>query len=337
MAAHSLLIAFSAVSVLTLQAAESPKIEARKTPVITKDGLRFRDLNKNGVLDPYEDWRLRVDRRIADLISHMSPEEKVGLMIHSSLSGFTGPNGEVLGIPAAGGRGGAGRGAAGGSTPNRTFQGRPNQNNVETMGSANPTQLVAERNIRYILVRPNAGEAPEVTAKFHNGLQEMAESSRLGIPIVFSTDPRHSGGRGGSGKPVISQWPEQLGLAAPRDPELVRQFGQIAAKELRAIGIQCVLGPMADIATEPRWNRISGTFGEDADLNAALIRAIVEGYQGKQLGPQSVMTVTKHFPGDGPGQSVRPPPDPVPRRARGRHRRDDGRLLHPGGPRHARH
>jgi beta-glucosidase len=300
MAAHSLLIAFSAVSVLTLQAAESPKIEARKTPVITKDGLRFRDLNKNGVLDPYEDWRLRVDRRIADLISHMSPEEKVGLMIHSSLSGFTGPNGEVLGIPAAGGRGGAGRGAAGGSTPNRTFQGRPNQNNVETMGSANPTQLVAERNIRYILVRPNAGEAPEVTAKFHNGLQEMAESSRLGIPIVFSTDPRHSGGRGGSGKPVISQWPEQLGLAAPRDPELVRQFGQIAAKELRAIGIQCVLGPMADIATEPRWNRISGTFGEDADLNAALIRAIVEGYQGKQLGPQSVMTVTKHFPGDGP-------------------------------------
>ena len=155
--------------------------------------------------------------------------------------------------------------------------------------------------MRWILVRPNAGEAPEITAKFHNGLQEMAEASRLGIPLVFSTDPRHGAGRGAAdAKPVISQWPDQLGLAAARDPELVRQFGQIAARELRAIGIQVVLGPMADVATEPRWNRISGTFGEDANLNATLIKAIVEGFQGKQLGPESVMTVTKHFPGDGP-------------------------------------
>ena len=117
------------------------------------------------------------------------------------------------------------------------------------MGSANPTQLIAERHIRYILVRPNAGESPDITAKFHNGLQEMAEASRLGIPIVFSTDPRHGAGRGGrrrAQRQSISQWPDQLGLAVARDPELVRQFGQIAAKELRAIGIQCLLGPMAD-------------------------------------------------------------------------------------------
>jgi beta-glucosidase len=289
-----------AAPLLAVHAADQPKIEARKAPVITKDGLRFRDLNKNGVLDPYEDWRLPVEQRVADLISRMTPDEKTGLMIHSSLAGFTGPNGEVLGLPAAGGRGGPRRGASPASNANRAFQGRANQNNVEPMGSANPSQLVVERNIRYILVRPNAGEPPEITAKFHNGLQEMAEASRLGIPIVFSTDPRHGAGRGSSGKPVISQWPDQLGLAAARDPELVRQFGQIAAKELRAIGIQCLLGPMADTATEPRWNRINGTFGEDANLNAALIKAFVEGFQGKQLGPGSAMTVTKHFPGDGP-------------------------------------
>jgi beta-glucosidase len=285
---------------LLVHAADQPNIQARKVQVITKDGLKFRDLNKNGTLDRYEDWRLPVDQRIADLVSKMTVEEKTGLMIHSSLAGFTGPNGEVLGLPAASGRGGAGRGAAPYSNVNRAFQGRANQNNVEPMGSANPNQLVVERNVRYILVRPNAGESPEITAKFHNGLQEMAEASRLGIPIVFSTDPRHGVGRGASGKPVISQWPDQLGLAAARDPELVRQFGQIAAKELRAIGIQCLLGPMADTATEPRWNRINGTFGEDANLNATLIKAIVDGFQGKQLGPESVMTVTKHFPGDGP-------------------------------------
>jgi beta-glucosidase len=293
------LVALVSLPVMLLQAADPPKVEARKAQVITKDGLKFRDLNKNGTLDRYEDWRLPVDQRVADLVSRMTPEEKTGLMIHSSLSGFTGPNGEVLGLPAGGPRGGPGRGGAPATGANRALQGRANQNNVEPMGSANPAQLVAERNIRYILVRPNAGEAPEITAKFHNGLQEMAEASRLGIPIVFSTDPRHGVGRG-TGKPVMSQWPDQLGLAVARDPELVLQFGQIAARELRAVGIQCLLGPMADVATEPRWNRINGTFGEDANLNATLIKAIVEGFQGKQLGPESVMTVTKHFPGDGP-------------------------------------
>lgn len=279
-----------------------PKIEARKAKVIEKDGLKFRDLNKNGALDRYEDWRLPLDQRIADLISKMTTEEKAGMMIHSSLSGFTGPNGEVLGLPAAGGRGGrgGGRGADAGAA-NRAFQGRANQNNVEPMGTANPNELIVDRNVRWILVRPNSGEAPEITAKFHNGLQEIAEASRLGIPLVFSTDPRHGAGRGAAdAKPVISQWPDQLGFAAARDPELVRQFGQIAARELRALGIQVLLGPMADTTTEPRWNRISGTFGEDANLNATLIKAIVEGFQGKQLGPESVMTVTKHFPGDGP-------------------------------------
>ncbi|MCX6538393.1 MAG: glycoside hydrolase family 3 C-terminal domain-containing protein [Acidobacteria bacterium] len=285
--------------------ATQPRIEGRKAPVMTVAGLKFRDLNKNGTLDRYEDWRLPVDQRVADLVAKMTVAEKTGLMIHSSLAGFTGPNGEVLGMPAAGGRGGAGRGGAASAPANRAFEGGPNPNNVEPTGSANPTQLITERHIRYILVRPNAGESPDITAKFHNGLQEMAEASRLGIPIVFSTDPRHGVGRGGAAgaapaKPTISQWPDQLGLAVARDPALVKQFGQIAAKELRAIGIQCLLGPMADTITEPRWNRINGTFGEDANLNATMIKAFVEGFQGKPLGPDSVMTVTKHYPGDGP-------------------------------------
>ncbi len=282
-----------------------PKVEARKAPVVTVAGLKFRDLNKNGRLDPYEDWRLPVDQRVADLVAKMTVEEKAGLMIHSSLAGFTGPNGEVLGLSAAGQRGGGARGGDA-APPNRAFEGGANPNNVEPMGSANPAQLVNERHIRYILVRPNAGELPDVTARFHNGLQEMAEASRLGIPIVFSTDPRHGvsrpapGASGAAARPTISQWPDELGLAVARDPEQVRRFGQVAARELRAIGIQCLLGPMADLITEPRWNRINGTFGEDPTLVTSLTRAIVEGFQGKQLGPESVMTVTKHFPGDGP-------------------------------------
>ena len=291
-----LMLSFTMMSAPAAQRA----IGSRKAQILTQNGLKFRDLNKNGVLDPYEDWRLPVEKRVADLVSRMTVEEKAGLMIHSSLSGFTGPNGEVLGLPA--GRGGAGgRGGTPPQSGNRAFQGKANPYNVEPMESANPEDLVIKRSVRWILVRPNTGEPPDITAKFHNGLQEMAEGTRLGIPIIFSSDPRHGGGRGAAdAKPVISQWPDQLGLAAARDTELVRQFGRIAAQELRALGIQCTLSPMADTTTEPRWTRINGTFGEDANLNATLIKAYVEGFQGRQLGPESVLTFTKHFPGDGP-------------------------------------
>ncbi len=282
--------------------ASQPKIGSRKAPTLSVNGLTFRDLNKNGTLDKYEDWRLPVDERVADLVSKMTVEEKAGLMIHASLAGFTGPNGEVLGLPAAPARAGAGRGAAGAGAPvNRAIQGRDNPNNVTPMDSPNPNETILKRNIRWILVRPNAAESPEITARYHNGLQEIAESSRLGIPLVFSSDPRHEARSGAAPvAPNISLWPGQLGLAAIGDEATTREFGRIAAQELRAIGIQCTLSPMADIASEPRWNRVPGTFGEDPAMVAKLTRAYIEGFQGKQLGPESVMTVVKHFPGDGP-------------------------------------
>jgi beta-glucosidase len=99
---------------------------------------------------------------------------------------------------------------------------------------------------------------------------------------------------------LISTWPDPLGLGAIGDPDVVRQFGRIAAREYRALGLHVTLAPMADVATEPRWNRINGTFGDDAALNARMVKAFVEGFQGRELGPESVMCVTKHWPGDGP-------------------------------------
>lgn len=280
----------------TAPAAErGPKVQARKAPLLTVDGLTFKDLNRNGVLDKYEDWRLPVEIRVADLVSKMTLEEKAGLMIHSSLMGFTGPGGVVLDAPPAPRPGGPA-----GFVP-------PRREGVEPMDRPNPAELILKRNVRWILVRPTPGEAPDTTARFHNGLQEMAESSRLGIPIAISSDPRHSsrsqvlpGQSTAATAANISLWPDQLGLGAIGDADATREFGRIAAQELRALGIQVTLGPMADVATEPRWNRISGTFGEDAERNAQLVAAYIEGFQGRRLGPESVMCVTKHWPGDGP-------------------------------------
>jgi len=146
-------------------------------------------------------------------------------------------------------------------------------------------------------------EDPQQVARWHNRLQELAASTPLGIPITVSTDPRHHftdnpGTAFNAG--AVSQWPEPLGLAALRSAELVQRFADIARQEYLALGFRLALHPQVDLATEPRWARIGATFGEDADLTAELAVAYVRGFQGPEVGPTSVSTMTKHFPGGGP-------------------------------------
>jgi len=145
--------------------------------------------------------------------------------------------------------------------------------------------------------------APRISAQWYNRLQALAESTRLGIPVTISSDPRHSFSNNEAANlyaAFCSQWPEPIGLAAVGDPQLVEQFGDIARQEYVALGIRVALHPMADLATEPRWARINGTFGEDAQLSAQLTAAYIRGFQGAALGPDSVACMTKHFPGGGP-------------------------------------
>lgn len=99
---------------------------------------------------------------------------------------------------------------------------------------------------------------------------------------------------------MLSQWPETLGFAALRSVELVRRFADVARREYVALGLRCALHPQIDLATEYRWARINGTFGEDANLTSELVKAYIQGFQGDALGPMSVSTMVKHFPGGGP-------------------------------------
>ncbi|MEZ0166981.1 glycoside hydrolase family 3 protein [Kineococcus sp. LSe6-4] len=144
---------------------------------------------------------------------------------------------------------------------------------------------------------------PAATARWQNEVQELARRTRLGIPVTFSTDPRNhftdnAGVAAAAGG--LSQWPEPLGLAALRSAELVERFADVARREYLALGLRVALHPQIDLATEPRWARIAGTFGEDADLTSELVRAYLRGFQTAQVGPGSVSTMTKHFPGGGP-------------------------------------
>jgi len=232
------------------------------------DGRRVRDLNGNGELDPYEDPRRPLEERVADLLARMTLEEKAGLMFQPAIG--IGPEGEVFDGPSP-------------------------------FGGDGTTRLITERHLNHfnIYATPDARRL----AEWHNSLQRLAEASRLGIPVTISSDPRHAFDENpatswASGS--FSQWPEPIGLAATGDEDLVRRFGEIARQEYRAVGIHVALHPMADVATEPRWARISGTFGEDFELVGRLTAAYIRGFQGDELGPASVACMTKHFPGGGP-------------------------------------
>ncbi len=239
-----------------------------EAPRLEQDGIFFRDLNKNGRLDPYEDPRRPIEERVEDLLSQMTLEEKAGMMFHTMI----------------------------GMNPDGTLVEQPGP-----MSPVETTRMVLTRKMNHFNMT-RAGKARE-TALWYNRLQKLAERSRLGIPVTISSDPRHAFSNNPAtsmGTEAFSQWPEPIGLAATRDEALVQQFGDIARQEYLALGIRAALHPMADLATEPRWARINGTFGEDAQLSARMVAAYIRGFQGETLGKDSVACMTKHFPGGGP-------------------------------------
>jgi beta-glucosidase len=258
-----------------------PVIGARVVATLQVDGLLFKDLNKNGKLDVYEDWRRPLAERADDLVAQMTIEEKAGLMVGPSLA--MGPGGTVREEPVFG---------------VNPFAGGP-----PGLVSPGTTDAITKRHLVQFINRTNT--EPRTMATWLNAVQAIAEGRRLGTPVLFVTNPRNHFGAGATfgiaeASAAFSQWPQTLGLAATRDAALVEEFARIAAQEYVAAGIRGAYSPTADVATEPRWGRFRETFGEDARLAADLIGALVRGFQGQTLGPDSVALTTKHFPGAGP-------------------------------------
>ncbi|MFF2569597.1 glycoside hydrolase family 3 protein [Streptomyces sp. NPDC058084] len=242
-------------------------------------------------MHPYQDPTRPVPDRVEDLLSRMTLEEKAGQLFHSMLT--MNPDGTPV---------------------------------TETDGSLLPLttpELVVERGLTHFNLLGSYG-AREM-AEWHNAVQEMAAGTRLGIPVSLSTDPRHAftdniGASFNAG--AFSAWPEALGLAAIRDPELVFRFADTVRREYLSVGFRTALHPQIDLTTEPRWARQSGTFGSDARLTSELVEAYVRGLQGPELGPDSVAAMVKHFPGGGPQKDGEDPHFP--------HGKDQ---IYPGGMR----
>jgi beta-glucosidase len=251
---------------------------------LTIDSLTFRDLNKNGSLDIYENIRYSTDERVNDLLSQMNLEEKAGLMFFPPVS----------------------------MKKDGTISEKPSLNDAFSLLAGGTSKMLFGKHINHFNIF--TGTDKKGMAIWYNNLQKLAERTRLGIPVTIASDPRNSF----SNNPLaaafagdFSMWPEPIGLAAIGDSMTTWEFGNIARQEYLAAGIRVSLHPAVDLATEPRWGRINGTFGEDASLSAKLTYAYIRGFQGDSLSATSVACMTKHFAGGGPQKEGIDPHFPV--------------------------
>ncbi|HEX8427594.1 glycoside hydrolase family 3 protein [Hymenobacter sp.] len=284
---------------------EQPVLGSRSIKILEVGGLKFKDLNKNGRLDKYEDWRLPAEARAQDLVARMSVAEKVGFMLISSTRlqndwAFEAPkskepitsqfNEEDL------------------VTSTNMFTRK--QLPVPIMTAAGTTKAVTQFHQRHFILRANV--SARTTAEWANRLQALCESQPLGIPAIVASNPRNhittAAAVGTSvGTTAFSKWPGELGLSAMRDLKLTREFADIARQEWAAVGLRKGYMYMGDLSTEPRWQRVDGTFGENAEWVAQMITQVVLGFQGPTLSPTSVALTTKHFPGGGAGEGGQDP------------------------------
>ena len=250
--------------------------------ILTVDGYAFKDLNRNGELDVYEDWRKSVEERAADLASQMTIEQICGLMLYSSAV------------------------------------------TVDSVGfTSKVNKCLKEDFIRHMLV--SAVKDARTAAMWSNKVQAYCEGASLGIPSNNSSDPRnYTNGKANTsaynpepdgefdpdGSNNISKWPREIGLGATFDPELVGQFGKIAAAEYRAMGLTTALSPQIDITSEPRWRRFYGSFSESPELSRAMAQTYCDAFQTTAgakngWGNESVNCMVKHWPGGGSGEGGR--------------------------------
>lgn len=225
------------------------------TAILDVDGLKFKDLNNNGALDPYEDWREDVDVRIKDLYDQMTLEEKAGLFYHVNTCG------NPQGVDFADSR-----------YMFSTESTVPDEN--ATFASKSMWYYINELQITSHLDNTNGTPQEQVT--YHNAMQALAEDTRLGIPVVISNDRQYNAWGG-----MIDTAHDAFGAA--NDLELAEKLWTQYSLESRAVGIHVVLHPYGQELGS--WN------GEDPEYAGNMTKAEVNAIQ-VEGGTEACM---KHF------------------------------------------
>ena len=286
----------------TVNKKSQPFLGYKTVQILNLEGFQFKDLNKNGKLDKYEDWRLSNDARAKDLLTKMSVEDKVGFMLISTSRLKSERSAQINAETDNTIKPSSDLNEEDQVSTTNIFNRKPLA--VPMMSSVGATKGITKFHLRHFIFRANVNA--RLTAEWTNKLQALAETDGLGIPVIIASNPRNHITKDASvglsvGATTFSNWPGELGLSAMRDLKLVREFANIARQEWAAVGLRKGYMYMADLSTEPRWQRIEGTFGENAAWVAKMITEVVLGFQGTKLSSSSVAMTTKHFPGGGAG------------------------------------
>lgn len=268
-----------------------PVIGVTTKPVIEKDGLYFKDLTGDGELTVYKDWRKSPEERADALAQALSVEEKLGLLfVNSWKMGIYQEDRTKVDDS--------------GLLNEETVEKDESIFNVEkTYGT---TYTLEKMGIRHLILRQNP--KPEELVDWINQLNLVAESTAHAVPVMVLSNSRNEHGEIVFGMNdaagVFAAWPGTMGIAAAvkgSGLDLIDDFAECIRQEWDATGMKKGYMYMADVVSDPRWQRTYGTFGEDPQLICEIMERLIPGIQGSENGvtADGVALTIKHFPGGG--------------------------------------
>ena len=279
-----------------------PTIGVTTCGVIVKDGLFFKDMDNDGVLSPYEDWRNSHEVRAADMVAHLPLKQQAGLVLNTLWNtplSFTqesakDENGNIV--------------------PAKVFkQYDPSEPEPKSILPGVSMRVddsqVLENKLAAGVYRGEMRAEAAVAALYHNlGTQYVEyEACQGGVAIPYSLHTN----------PINIGYPDFLGFGAAvmgdGNFDIVYDMAQTDRKMMAACGLHIMYGPQIDVSTDPRWPRNSGTYGERPEITAGIARELVRGYHDGEDGLKkgSIALTVKHFPGDGPAENGFEPHLPI--------------------------
>lgn len=230
---------------------------------ISVGNLKFRDFNKNGKLDVYEDYRKAIEVRAQDLLSKMTMEEKLAQLQCPWI------------------------GKSKLFTDNKLDSAKAKKVFKQGLGA-----ILRLSDGNYIISRTASPKSSEVAVLANETEKHFINETHLGIPVLFVEEALH-----GLMVKDATMFPSALGMSSSWNEDLTSEVFDAIAKEARAVGTHVALAPVIDLALDPRWGRTEETMGEDPYLTERLGVAKVKALQGDSDTPDSnhVVALLKHF------------------------------------------
>ena len=279
-------------------APNAPVISSVSRRVIEQDGLYFKDIDGTGKLTPVNDWRRAPAERAQAYVKTLTVEEKIGQLFIAQAR---------MGIYAK-----ADNPLFANTEPKTDETGLLDETELTTtnifgaQGTPGTTTALKDLWQRYFILRENP--QPDEMADWIDQMQATAEECEHFVPVLIASNSRNENGEVVFGMNdaagVFAAWPGTLGIAAAIKGDSLKiadEWAECIRREWDAVGMKKGYMYMADVLTDPRWQRSYGTFGEDQALICQILEHIIPRIQGSKDGvtPDGVAMTTKHFPGGG--------------------------------------